>query len=92
VKQKEFLQIAERQQKQIDAEHLASRTAKSDPVTEFELGSYVLLLYKDQHQRGKGRPPNKLMTLKRGPFRVVACDGNHYNIICNWSKQYISAL
>jgi len=40
----------------------------------------VLLLYKDQHQRGKGRPPNKLMTLKRGPFRVVACDGNHYKV------------
>ncbi len=30
--------------------------------------------------RGKGRPPNKLMTPKRGPFRVIAANGNTYKI------------
>lgn len=79
-KQRQLLQIAEQQQRKVDAENLASRTAKSEPVTEFELGSYVLLLYKDQHTRGKGRPPNKLMTLKRGPFRVISSEGNHYKV------------
>jgi transposase InsO family protein len=79
-KQRELLQIAEQQQRKVDAENLALRTANSDPVTEFEIGAYVLVLYKDQHMRGKGRPPNKLMTLKRGPFRVIGSEGNHYKV------------
>jgi len=78
--QREMLQIAERHQREVDAHNLRTRTDSSAPPTEFEVGSYVLALYKDRHAQGKGRPPNKLMTLKRGPFRVISHDGNSYRI------------
>lgn len=74
------IKTAQQVQKNLDAENLTLRTENSEPVTEFAVGSYVLALYKDSHSRGKGRPPNKLLTIKRGPFRVISNSGNMYRI------------
>ena len=79
-KQLEMLTIAQRYQLELDAENLATRTEKSENITEFPIGSFVLALYKDQHSFGKGRPPNKLMPIKRGPFRVISHQGNTYKV------------
>ena len=78
--QRALLQVAEKHQRALDSENLASRTQRSDPITEFPIGSYVLALYKDQHSRGKGRPKHKLLTVKQGPFRVIACEDNTYTV------------
>jgi hypothetical protein len=77
-KQHKLLEIAQLTQRQLDAEHLATRTARSEPITEFPVGTYVLALYKDRHAQGKGRPPNKLLTIKRGPYKVISHNENTY--------------
>ncbi len=75
-----LLDVAQRHQKQLDAEHLAERTERSPPITEFTVGSYVLAVYRDRHSHGKGRPPHKLMTIKQGPYRVVGHEDNTYRV------------
>ena len=47
-------------------------------ITEFEIGSYVLLEYVDTGLSKK--PPNKLMTHLGGPYQVMSYKGAHYNI------------
>jgi transposase InsO family protein len=69
--QRALLEVAQKHQRELDSENLAERTQRSEPITEFPIGSYVLALYKDQHSRGKGRPKHKLLTVKQGPFRVI---------------------
>ncbi len=78
--QLKLLDVAQRHQRQLDAEHTAERTERSPPVTEFTIGSYVLAVYRDRHSHGKGRPPHKLMTIKQGPYRVVGHEDNTYKV------------
>jgi hypothetical protein len=79
-KQNELLAIAQTHQRDLDAENLAERTANSGTITEFPIGSYVLALYNDNHAFGKGRPPSKLSTIKRGPYRVISHTLNTYKV------------
>ena len=70
--QKHSLEVAAMIQRDIDAAHVARRGAKT--VTEFSVGSYVLVAYPD---KGLGkRPPNKLMTQWRGPMMVQSSRGS----------------
>ena len=75
-----LLEVAQKHQRELDSENLAERTQRSEPITEFPIGSYVLALYKDQHSRGKGRPKHKLLTVKQGPFRVIEREDNTYKV------------
>ncbi len=79
-RQSEMLEAAQAHQRLVDAENLAARTEQSPPITEFEVGQYVLALYKDNHQRGKGQPPTKFLSIKRGPYRVISKSGNLYKV------------
>ena len=78
--QRELLKVAQQHQRELDSENLAKRTQQSEPITEFEVGSYVLALYKDRHSRGKGRPKHKLLSIKQGPFRVISREDNTYKV------------
>jgi transposase InsO family protein len=75
-----LLKVAQQHQRDLDSENLAERTQRSETITEFPIGSYVLALYKDQHSRGKGRPKHKLLTVKQGPFRVISREDNTYKV------------
>jgi hypothetical protein len=75
-----LLEVAQKHQRELDSENLADRTQRSQAITEFPIGSYVLALYKDQHSRGKGRPKHKLLTVKQGPFRVISREDNTYTV------------
>ncbi len=45
------------------------------------LRSYVLATYPNLHGFGKSKPPNKFLTIKRGPFKVIsALEGGHYKV------------
>jgi hypothetical protein len=75
--QKTLIDIARDLQSKKDAHHLASKEGdeKDDP-TEFEIDSFVLARYPETAM-GK-RPPTKLHTSWRGPYRVVNRQGSAY--------------
>ena len=73
--QQHSLQIAAKVQMDLDREHVAKR---GSDVTEFGVGSYVLMEYPDKGIR-KG-PPNKLMTHLKGPMVVVSSKGSDYAV------------
>jgi hypothetical protein len=73
--QHEFIQIAERTQRDLDQFHIAQRKGDIN-ITEFPINSYVLVYYEnDEHQ-----PPSKLHTKLRGPLRVVNRIGSIYTL------------
>jgi Integrase core domain len=72
--QRDILQIAIRNQDEIDQFHIAERGG--NPITEFPVNSYVLVNYE-----GEGhRPPSKLHTFLRGPLRIVNCNKQIYTL------------
>ena len=72
--QQEIIEIAVRNQMEIDQFHIASRGGKS--ITEFPINSYVLVNYENEQHR----PPSKLHTFLRGPLRVVNFNGPIYTL------------
>jgi hypothetical protein len=79
--QKAIIKIASELQEATDSKHLAERTAKlSGGVTEFPIGSLVLMDYPDDGFTKGGRPPNKLKLKLKGPLRVVSIDGPAYTL------------
>ena len=73
--QRHSLQVAAKIQLDLDTEHLAKR---GSTVTEFGVGSYVLVEYPDKGLR-KG-PPNKLMTHLKGPMVVLSYQRSDYTV------------
>lgn len=73
--QAHLLEIAQSQQFDTDMLHLKQTTNKGK--TEFPVNSYVLLRY-PMSLGGDHRPPSKLHTKWRGPYRVVSFEGSSY--------------
>ena len=73
--QRHSLQVAAKIQQDLDREHVAAR---GTTVTEFAVGSYVLVEFPDKGVR-KG-PPNKLMTHLKGPMVVLSSKGSDYAV------------
>ena len=88
-KQKQLIELAQQHQQLTDAKHLNPdafpKRARSTPApkpklqanTEFAIGSYVLIAYRDNKEK---RPPHKLLTKWRGPLRVVNKVGSTYTL------------
>ena len=71
-KQALLIHLTQKHRKEADAKNIGKRTA-SQPLTEYPVGSYVLLRYVD-------RPPSKLHTPWQGPFRVISFVKSNYTI------------
>jgi hypothetical protein len=72
-----LLKIANEHQYKKDSEHLEKRTPET--ISVFPPNSYVLVSYPDS---GFGpRPPNKLMTNLKGPYRVIKNTGADYTLL-----------
>jgi len=65
--------------KKKDDLHLAAPYDLKKRVDHFPIGSYVLVEY-DSTLKGRG-PPHKLMSFKRGPYRVVNNVGTRYTVL-----------
>lgn len=76
--QRHSLQVAAQSQLDLDAAHISARGGGVD-VTEFGVGSYVLVEYPDKGPRKKA-PPNKLMTHLKGPMVVISSRGSEYTV------------
>jgi hypothetical protein len=74
--QEALIDIARTLQSKKDAKHLASKEGVEEGFTEFEIDSFVLARYPETAM-GK-RPPTKLHTMWRGPYRVVNRQGSAY--------------
>jgi hypothetical protein len=74
-KQKELIEIAIRNQLELDQFHIATRGGKKG-ITEFPINSYVLVNY----EANDHKPPSKLHTFLRGPLRVVNRNGPIYTL------------
>ncbi len=75
-----LIELAQQQQAETDLTHIETAVKKRNgPVTEFPINSYVLLNYPaglgDMH-----KPPTKLHTRWRGPYRVSAVRGDEYSL------------
>jgi hypothetical protein len=87
--QAEFLEKAEKIQFDTDQFNIQKRMEKSKgkPLTEFPIGSYVLVNYKSTDNK----PPTKFHTFLHGPFRVIGNDGPIYdlqNLVTNETENY----
>jgi hypothetical protein len=72
-----LLKIATENQLKWDTANIAQRTPRT--ISHFPVNSYVLVEYPDA---GLGKkPPNKLMTALKGPFRVVENIGADYKLL-----------
>ena len=79
--QKAAIEYAAERQRKTDDKHLAERTGKlSGEVTEFAVGTYVLMEYPNDGFLMRPRPPNKLLTPLRGPLKVISNDGPAYTL------------
>ena len=78
IAQRALIAKAQTFQTEMNNRHLGER-AMPGPITQFETDSYVLVAYPET---GFGRkPPSKLHTQWRGPYRVIrAIDPHHYVI------------
>lgn len=83
--QEAAIEAAQRHQDKVDSKHLSppdttprARKDKPTEVTEFEIGTYVLMAYPDSGLGSK--PPNKLMTNLKGPLRVESHRGSRYQL------------
>jgi len=78
LQQKVIVDLAKKIQNEKDMAHLAKQNPR---VTSFAEGSYVLANYHstDGVVRHRG-PPNKFLPFLRGPFKVVAAEGDTYTI------------
>ena len=71
-----ILEKASRLQKEVDEKRIEKRT--SVPTT-YSIGSYVLVEYPRTIGNGRGHPPKKLQTIRKGSIKVV--------IVINFSFQ-----
>lgn len=76
--QRELLALARKHQEETDLFHIAQRAPQA-PITEFPIGSYVLMEYAANNLR-RGHPEGKLKPIKHGPLRVVGRDGLNYTL------------
>jgi hypothetical protein len=60
--QDQLMQIAEKQQSEINARHLL---LAKDPEVEFHTGQYIVIRHES------GIPPNKLAVRQHGPYRII---------------------
>jgi transposase InsO family protein len=74
--QSRLLALANNRQRDIDNKHISDRD--NGQITEFKVNSLVLVAYPDG-PLGR-RPPTKLHTNLRGPFRVISSIGNTYTL------------
>lgn len=65
---------------QLLREHEIEHTSGASSVTEFEAHSYVLVKYPEGPNR-KSKPPTKLHTNMRGPFKVLRHEGQDYFLL-----------
>ena len=49
--------------------------------TTYPVGSYVLVEYPKTMGGGRGRPPNKLQTIRKGPMKVIANEKDAYDLL-----------
>jgi len=65
-------------QADLDAQHLEE---KSNVQTNYSIGDYVLVSYPDTMYSGKGKPPTKLMPIRKGPMKVVERNKDAYSVL-----------
>ena len=81
--QKRALDKAKTIQRQKDTEHIGSYPMPGP--TDFKIGSYVLIEYPtDAIRRG---PANKLLTMLKGPYKIVKKEGNTFVVHNSNSKR-----
>ena len=73
-----IVKIAQNHQHEKDQRHLSQ--PQSDE-TVFEINSFVLVAYPDTGFTQRPRPPNKLMTDWKGPYKVIARIGASYTLL-----------
>jgi hypothetical protein len=76
--QDKIIEIAQRNQKELDSKHLKHRGI-DEPPTEFPIGTYVLVRY-PKTAMGR-RPPSKLHSPWKGPMQVLSYKGNRYTLL-----------
>ncbi len=64
-------------QKSLDEQHIQELTLVP---TSYEIGTYVLVAYPDSGINS-GRPPNKLMPIRKGPMKIIEREGDAYTIL-----------
>jgi len=75
---KEILKHARRIQEETDNQHLNSQ---SKEATIYQVGDYVLAEYPQTFGDARGRPPNKLQTIRKGPLRVINVEDDGYELL-----------
>jgi hypothetical protein len=75
-KQSLILKVAKEKQELVNEQNITDRTPET--ITEFPINSYVLIQY-PRNAMGR-RPPSKLNTLWKGPFRVANFIGSKYTV------------
>jgi hypothetical protein len=75
--QKHAIEFARLTQQELDRKHLKDRVGET--ITVFPNGSFVLMEYA-KSLSGSKKPPHKLMTKLRGPYRVLSHRGPDYVI------------
>jgi len=65
-------------QANLDAQHLEER---ADIQESFNVGEYVLVAYPDTMYTGKGKPPTKLMPIRKGPMKVLEQEKDAYTVL-----------
>ena len=65
-------------QANLDAQHLEER---ADIQESFNVGDYVLVAYPDTMYTGKGKPPTKLMPIRKGPMKVLEQEKDAYTVL-----------
>ena len=76
--QERIIQLAQANQRDLDAKHLEARGAELAP-TEFPVGSYVLVRYPKTAMGRKA--PSKLHSPWKGPMKVLSINGNRYTLL-----------
>ncbi len=72
-----ILERAAKLQKEVDEKRIEKRTGV--PTT-YPIDSYVLVEYPRTMGDGRGRPPNKLQTIRKGPMKVVGFKDDAYDV------------
>jgi len=75
--QSTLIRIAQEHQLEKDSQHMAKATSE-ETITNYPVDSFVLVAYPEEGMR-KG-PPSKVMTLLRGPMRVVGQRDDTYTV------------
>jgi hypothetical protein len=74
----DILRRAEELQEETDIKRLESRAGV--PTT-YAIDSYVVVEYPKTMGEGRGRPLNKLQTIKKGPMKVVGVEKDAYELL-----------